>query len=136
MASPDPLNTELESFRRRWLSDLRSRTESSGQNEATAASQSPRQFKGNQAPPREPGASSSRKADLADDDDNYIQGLVFDEPPPPSGRTLDETEPQSTAKENELVSALDHYEEAMEKEASGNMGDSLKLYRKAYRVCD
>ncbi|KAG8410673.1 hypothetical protein J3459_016961 [Metarhizium acridum] len=36
--------------------------------------------------------------------------------------------------QKELVSALDHYEEAMEKEALGNMGDSLKLYRKAYRV--
>ncbi|KAG8411207.1 hypothetical protein J3459_016551 [Metarhizium acridum] len=35
--------------------------------------------------------------------------------------------------QKELVSALDHYEEAMEKEALGNMGDSLKLYRKAYR---
>ena len=73
---------------------------------------------------------------MVDDDDDYLQGRVFDEPPPSSGRTLDETEPQSATKEKGLVSALDHYEEAMEKEASGNMGDSLKLYRKAYRVCD
>ncbi|PHH61457.1 hypothetical protein CDD81_365 [Ophiocordyceps australis] len=33
-----------------------------------------------------------------------------------------------------LVSALDHFEEAMAMEAQGNMGDSLKLYRTAYRL--
>ena len=31
-------------------------------------------------------------------------------------------------------SALEHYEKAVEKEDSGNLGDSLAHYRKAYRV--
>ncbi|KOS21405.1 F-box protein pof7 [Escovopsis weberi] len=41
--------------------------------------------------------------------------------------------PQPSSKK-QPVSALDHYEEAMEKEAQGNMGESLRLYRKAYRL--
>lgn len=32
-------------------------------------------------------------------------------------------------------SALEHYEKAVEKESQGNLGDSLELYRKGYRVC-
>lgn len=31
-------------------------------------------------------------------------------------------------------SALEHYEKAVEREAQGNLGDSLSLYRKAFRV--
>jgi F-box protein 9 len=54
---------------------------------------------------------------------------------PQSGHTLDSSSSKPTkAKDKELLSALDHFEEAMIKEASGNMGDSLKLYRKAYKV--
>ncbi|KAI9770948.1 MAG: hypothetical protein M1840_002652 [Geoglossum simile] len=32
------------------------------------------------------------------------------------------------------LSALEHYEKAVEKESQGNLGDSLDLYRKAYRM--
>jgi F-box protein 9 len=54
---------------------------------------------------------------------------------PQTGHTLDSSSSKATkAKDKELLSALDHFEEAMIKEASGNMGDSLKLYRKAYKV--
>jgi hypothetical protein len=34
----------------------------------------------------------------------------------------------------EPKSALEHYEKAVEKESQGSLGDSLNLYRKAYRV--
>lgn len=34
----------------------------------------------------------------------------------------------------EPVTALDHYEQAVEKETQGHLGDSLSHYRKAYRV--
>ena len=34
----------------------------------------------------------------------------------------------------EPVSALEHYERAVERETEGNLGDSLNHYRKAYRV--
>lgn len=32
-------------------------------------------------------------------------------------------------------SALEHYEKAVEKETQGSLGESLSLYRKAFRVC-
>lgn len=40
----------------------------------------------------------------------------------------------SNQKAREPRSALEHYEEAVEKEDQGNLGDSLSHYRKAYRV--
>lgn len=36
--------------------------------------------------------------------------------------------------QQEPNSALEHFERAVEKEAAGNLGDSLQHYRKAYRV--
>jgi F-box protein 9 len=35
---------------------------------------------------------------------------------------------------SEPVSALEHYEKAVEREVAGKLGDSLSLYRKAFRV--
>ena len=35
---------------------------------------------------------------------------------------------------NEPVSALEHYEEAVEREKQGKLGESLNYYRKAFRV--
>lgn len=35
---------------------------------------------------------------------------------------------------NEPSSALEHYEQGVERESQGNLGDSLKHYRKAFRV--
>jgi F-box protein 9 len=35
---------------------------------------------------------------------------------------------------NEPSSALEHFEQAVRKEAQGSLGDSLNLYRKAYKV--
>ena len=37
-------------------------------------------------------------------------------------------------KQKEPTSALEHYEKAVERENQGNLGDSLSLYRKAYRL--
>lgn len=131
MEPRDGLNTDLESFRQQWLSDLRTRKEIEGetrepQNAASSASQPPRRQI------REPPAPSIASRPVPHDDDDYVQARAYDETTAPSGHTL--TDPEAAAKQ-ELISALDHYEEAMEKEGQGNMGASLQLYRKAYRVC-
>lgn len=133
MSSEEQLNTELESFRRQWISDLRIRNDQPNTSSSSQQldSQTSRQ---NKKPPVTSSTvpSSSRKQPLnRDDDQDFLQGRSFDEPPPPTGHTL---AGQSEAPSKELVSALDHFEEAMEREAQGNMGDSLKLYRKAYKV--
>lgn len=127
MDSNDQLNTELESFRQQWLSDLQSKTSTSDpsrppQNSAGVRSQ----------PPPAPSLSHQKPPRAQEDDDeDYLQGQSFDENPAPAGNTLAGS---SKPENKELISALDHFEEAMEREAQGNMGDSLKLYRQAYKV--
>ena len=125
----EDLNLELENFRQQWLSDLRSKNEAAGHSHQPDESSSPTQ----PTQPSGPSVSTSTKRRPAhgDDDDDYFQGRSFDEPPAPTGHTL--AGPGKPAPKK-LVSALDYFEEAMEREAQGNMGDSLKLYRRAYKV--
>jgi F-box protein 9 len=47
---------------------------------------------------------------------------------------VDEDALLSQIPRREPRSALEHFERAVEKEAEGNLGDSLHHYRKAYRV--
>jgi F-box protein 9 len=53
------------------------------------------------------------------------------------GRRLDETSAQAAAaaaSSKEPTSALEHYEKAVEREDQGRQGESLSLYRKAFKV--
>ncbi|RFU76413.1 hypothetical protein TARUN_5826, partial [Trichoderma arundinaceum] len=133
-------NPELESFRQKWISDLRSRRESVGSSShqaEAAASLSSTAAVVTSRPRKHTGPSSSaatrKNLPVVDDDEYYLHVPSFDAPPPSSsGHLLSDTPGKHV--EKALVSALDHYEEAMEKEAEGNMGESLRLYRKAYRL--
>ncbi|VUC35830.1 unnamed protein product [Clonostachys rosea] len=131
------LNSELESFRQQWISDLRSKDEPTAASTSSAGPSRPRapssSFQHPVSKSSYPPPSSGKKNVNVEDDDEYFQGRSFDELPGPSGHTLAEG-PAHPPGERKLVSALDHFEEAMEKEAQGNMGDSLTLYRKAYKL--
>ena len=126
------LDSELESFRQKWLSDLKTRNEHEHEHEheshdaQTFAGPSRRRPSHNGPPV----STAAKKPRQAEDDADWFQGRSFDEPPSSSH----EVKEKGKTVEKNLISALDHYEEAMVKEAQGNMGDSLKLYRKAYRV--
>ncbi|KAI9899360.1 hypothetical protein N3K66_005821 [Trichothecium roseum] len=127
------LDTELESFRQQWLSDLRSRNAGA---EPPASQPAPPSSPGQSKKPA-PSSSSAKQQPQhhhhhQEDEEDYVPSKVFDHPGSEHGRTLSGGGIGSDKKE--LVSALDHYEEAMEKEAQGNMGDSLTLYRRAYRL--
>lgn len=131
-------NSELESFRQKWISDLRSRRESFGsashQAEASSAASAAAPA-GTSRPRKHSGPSSGKKnLPVIDDDEYYLHVQSFDGPPPTSASGHLLSDAPGKGVERSLVSALDHYEEAMEKEAQGNMGESLRLYRKAYRV--
>jgi F-box protein 9 len=125
-------SSELESFRQKWISDLRSRRESVGsashQGEASSSAS------GTSRPRKHSSTIVKKDLPVIEDDEYYLHGQSFDGPPPSSssGHLLSDVPGKDV--EKTLVTALDHYEEAMEKEAQGNMGDSLRLYRKAYRV--
>ncbi|KKA26196.1 hypothetical protein TD95_000074 [Thielaviopsis punctulata] len=132
----ESLSSELEDFRTQWLQDLK--ISHSSKPEAALHSPAPpppaavteevdvdtiaNPDKIPEPAPAEDAQSSSEEEE--DDDEN--PGTAF-------GATMFEYESQRK-KNRELVSALDHFEEAIKKEAHGNLGDSLNLYRKAFRM--
>jgi F-box protein 9 len=128
-SNTNELDSELESFRQKWMSDLKTRNEHHDSSETQAAGPSRRPHHGL------PISSLPHKhapAPADDVEDEYVQGRPFDQDEPGLTQPLQESHHDTKGKK--LVSALDHFEEAMNKEDQGNMGDSLKLYRKAYRV--
>ncbi|KAF4454969.1 hypothetical protein F53441_2626 [Fusarium austroafricanum] len=129
-SNTNELNSELESFRQKWISDLRTRNEHHDAAEAPVAEPSrPRPHHGPISALPHKHAPAPALADDADDD--YVQTQSFDQDEPVTHAPQDV---HHDRKGKKLVSALDHFEEAMHKEDQGNMGDSLKLYRKAYRL--
>jgi F-box protein 9 len=125
-SNTNELDSELESFRQKWISDLRTRNEHPETAEAPAEP--------SRRPHHGPISSLPHKhvpAPADDGEDDYVQSRSFDQDEPVNQAPQDV---HHDRKGKKLVSALDHFEEAMHKEDQGNMGDSLKLYRKAYRV--
>ncbi|KAJ0140123.1 60S ribosomal protein L14-A [Fusarium oxysporum f. sp. albedinis] len=125
-SNTNELDSELESFRQKWISDLRTRSEHPETVEAPAGP--------SRRPHHGPISSLPHKhapAPADDGDDDYVQSRAFDQDEPVAQAPQDV---HHDRKGKKLVSALDHFEEAMHKEDQGNMGDSLKLYRKAYRL--
>ncbi|XP_014555513.1 hypothetical protein COCVIDRAFT_102188 [Bipolaris victoriae FI3] len=130
-----PTNTEaeLESFRRKWREEVTARSKA----QAPAASSSkPRPTKANPTQAQSHAHSHARKLSLEGGDEvqSYIYHNLDDKQ---HGRRLDETPAQTAAalaKGKEPTSALEHYEKAVEKESQGNLGESVDLYRKAFKL--
>ena len=127
---------ELESFRQKWREEVSAKTK--GKQPAPAV------------PAKTTHASSSRahapKSGALEGPANVWSGNEeVDEVQPhvhqnlgekQHGRRLDETSAQAAAASSstEPKSALEHYEKAVEREVQGSLGDSLNLYRKAFKV--
>ncbi|KAG9227994.1 hypothetical protein BJ875DRAFT_478797 [Amylocarpus encephaloides] len=119
-------NPELEAFRQKWRDEVSSRTQ-----EATKAAIEGRS-KGPQKPTPTPHIAASylvKTQDPAEENDGF-PGIATrggsvrpDRDPGPSNEGAKEPE-----------SALEHYERAVERENQGSLGDSLNLYRKAFRM--
>ncbi|KAI0599955.1 hypothetical protein F4775DRAFT_101370 [Biscogniauxia sp. FL1348] len=147
---PEQIQSELESFREQWRAEVSARARSAG----TSQQQQQHQHINRQPhqtdhpppphnPPKRNEPSHRRTASkvptqLVDDDDDYVPTQSFDEPDAPraKGQRLDaEDATSSTDKEKiEPKTALDFYEHAVERETTGKLGDSLQLYRKAFRM--
>lgn len=144
MSAPtDQIQSELENFRNEWRAEVSARAKGSStshrqlSNQAASSSSS--------KPPRRNEPSHKRSIpsrshnQLEDEDDHHVQSQSFDEPGPglSGGRTLDDDGSKgaaATKAQKEPQSAIDFYEAAVEKETSGKLGDSLQLYRKAFRM--
>ncbi|CAJ0548701.1 Ff.00g023140.m01.CDS01 [Fusarium sp. VM40] len=130
-SNTNELDSELESFRQKWMSDLKTRNEHHDSSDAQEAGPSRRPHHGLPISSL-PHKHAPAPAPADDAEDEYVQGRPFDQDEPELTQPLQESHHDTKGKK--LVSALDHFEEAMNKEDQGNMGDSLKLYRKAYRL--
>jgi F-box protein 9 len=144
MASNDN-NPELDSFREQWRAEVRSKvpgprneTQQSvpGPANATSAQQKSRArvAKAPEAHKTRPPIATKKVVQQSDDEEEYVS-KSFDEPAAPAdSSSLHAGEEEVEGGKTEPVSALEHFEQAVEREAAGNLGDSLRLYRKAYRV--
>jgi F-box protein 9 len=137
-----PTNTEaeLESFRQKWREEVTARSKG----KAPVASATPANTGAVSSKPRPnrsnaPDISSSsharqRSVEEADDVNPHVYQDLGEKQ---HGRRLDETSAETAAAlaaNSEPNSALEHYEKAVEKESEGRLGDSLNLYRKAFKV--
>lgn len=124
-------NTELESFRREWHEEVARRSTPRSTPSVTSAPQ-PSRF-----PPTRHEASHRKKleeeAPLPASFDSKELSQQFEQLSVELKHDLEE-DGFTRGATREPNSALEHFERAVEKEATGNLGDSLQHYRKAYRV--
>ncbi|KAF2758139.1 hypothetical protein EJ05DRAFT_378785 [Pseudovirgaria hyperparasitica] len=128
---------ELESFRQRWREEVKARkTPKAEASTASTGSYKP-QYEGSaKAPlPRTRDAGKQRQEHEADDD-KYQPSSFHDIKPRETGLRLSESSSAAAARSTEPSSALEHYEEAVAKESIGKLGDSVSLYRKAFKLDD
>ena len=134
----EKLQSELESFREEWLSEVRAKHPSPDTQQHGVSPRQPVQP--SRIGPLKPTTVACGKKLMArrlDDDHDYVQPEAFDaqeHPAATQSHVESANKGQDECKVMEPVSALDHYEAAVEKESQGSLGDSLRLYRKAFRV--
>ncbi|KAJ4415206.1 hypothetical protein N0V85_002824 [Neurospora sp. IMI 360204] len=143
-------NPDLESFREQWRAEVRARRPTT-QASSSSSQQQPRPQQQttlsaaelateHHLHPRKPPPAPAKQvvAPRQDYEDDYIQPRSFDAPN--DGAAAASTSAQGGWTVNKTmkdpVTALDHYEKAVEREAAGSLGDSLRLYRKAFRMDD
>ena len=132
-------NAELESFRRQWREEVSRRTgkgrsETTPQTRAPATSTSTAHL--SQFPPTRHEAFD-RKEDEEEEDEvatTANKEEIVQQVGQLSLGATDENASNPQRPEKEPRSAVEHFEKAVQKEEEGSLGDSLHLYRKAYRV--
>lgn len=124
---------ELERFRQQWQQEVtaRSKGAASSSRPAITARRSSGAGTGRAAPPPLPKPPRDPRETLEDDEGRGYHDLEDKD----TARCLGEAgEGVHPSTRREPSSALEHYERAVERETEGSLGDSLNLYRKAFRV--
>ncbi|WEW58010.1 hypothetical protein PRK78_003477 [Emydomyces testavorans] len=128
---------ELESFRQQWLEEVSARARRAPRPSKPSA-EAPRTAgePSRELPPRHQAVNKEEETDceesrrtLASTDYNILTNEV-------QSLTLAPVDDDTFVPETQKPpsSALEHFEEAVKKEAQGSLGDSLNLYRKAYKL--
>lgn len=131
-------SSALSQFRKQWREEVSARSKQKKSSlDQEESSKRPAVLKPEwsflKSPSRHPAAEVKDDADEEDNTDpetstliQQVEGLKVND--------VDDDAFSVQASSKEPVSALDHYEKAVEKESQGNLGDSLSHYRKAYRL--
>ncbi|KAI1772637.1 hypothetical protein F4818DRAFT_134382 [Hypoxylon cercidicola] len=141
---PEQIRSELENFREQWRAEVSARARNAGGSQqqqrpapAQAGPSSDKPSKRNEFAHRK---AATRTVPLPEEEEEYVQAQSFDEPEAAPSRTVGgqklNRQDAAPIKEREPQTALDFYEKAVEKETAGKLGDSLQLYRKAFRMDD
>jgi len=126
---------ELESFRQQWRQEVLDKTKTKGRSEASRPAKStPTAARSSKVhavgPP--PKTEIRHKNDPLDE----FEGRTFhDLENKDDTLKLGNEGQRATVKEREPKTALEHYEKAVEREATGSLQDSVDLYRQAFKVC-
>ncbi|KAK7750099.1 hypothetical protein SLS62_007967 [Diatrype stigma] len=159
-APSDQIQSELENFRKEWQAEVSARVKNPHPgNQAGPSSSVP--SSSSKPPPRRSESSTHKRSvpstrardqvdgenEDEDEDDHYApprRSLDGGEPEPTTGHRLgggggggdDESKGKDKDKDKSKPpqTALDFYEAAVEKETTGKLGDSLQLYRRAFRM--
>lgn len=123
-------NPDLESFREQWRAEVRARNSAASgpQPQSTTSSHAAESSRATAPKHSRTTHLSSGKPRVQDTDEDYVEARTFDAPEAAHEMKHDEQG------NKEPVTALEHYERAVEKEEQGSLGDSLQLYRRAFRV--
>ena len=141
MDPPQETEAELERFRRQWQEEVSKKARKAGQasgNSASTGSVSA-STKTNRRKQAGPAASAPSKHVVRNAEHDDIDPQAYhDLPDNEADLRLDAADHGlargSSSTSSEPNSALEHYEWAVEKETQGSLGDSLKHYRRAFKV--
>jgi F-box protein 9 len=132
-------NPELETFRRQWRAEVSARSKldhSKTNSNIIKKAQPPKTLHRLSGQSRIPG-EKSRITEIIDDQESESVPSFQAFGSPTSGKTSTNDDIEGYGGKTgsrEPRSALEHYEQAVERESQGNLGDSLNLYRKAFKV--
>jgi F-box protein 9 len=134
---PEPA-AELASFREQWRREVQARGEPGSAPSSSRQRDDNIPFSSRLArlagPPRNLTRTAATKSTVQEVDEDHIPAPTFDDAVAEASGPGRPSQQDGGPSAPGPVSALDHYEKAVEKEAIGNLGDSLNLYRKAFRM--
>jgi F-box protein 9 len=125
----DQTEAELEKFRRQWREEVSAKRGNQSKAPITEATSS-RPGKQHQTNP----PKAKRRSSQHDGSDDAVPNYNVEIKEREHGRKFGDEDYGSASRPSEPKTALEHYEKAVEKEGQGAMGDSVSLYRKAFRM--
>ena len=126
---------ELERFRQQWQEEVTARSKATSITSASKFGRPPQRSNGAVIPERNAGPSLPRSTRDTEEHHNLDYYGYHDLEDKNNGQKVGKAgEEVLPSNREEPTSALEHYERAAERESEGNLGDSLSLYRKAYKL--